>query len=115
MTVEDLVQQAKTTVPKITCQDYLALRNRQTPHVLIDVREATEWAAGHIEGALHVPRGLLEFKIAELVPDKNTLIVTQCASGGRSALGAQTLLRMGYTNVYNLEGGYQAYCQLSQT
>ncbi|MFA5946041.1 MAG: rhodanese-like domain-containing protein [Patescibacteria group bacterium] len=114
LSAQDLVAEAKREVPAISCTDYLALRAKGEPHTLIDVREQDEWGAGHIEGAIHIPRGLLEFKIPESIPDKQTPIIVQCATGGRSALCGQTLLKMGYTNIRNLEGGYTEYRTVSQ-
>jgi rhodanese-related sulfurtransferase len=114
MTAQDLVAQAKSEVAKISCQEYMAMREKGAPHMLIDVREQNEWDAGHIEGAIHIPRGLLEFKIAEAAPDKQAPIVVQCATGGRSALCGQALTKMGYTNVTNLEGGYKGYCEVKK-
>ena len=111
MSAQDLVGEAKKGLPSISCEDFLAIRDSGEPYTLIDVREEDEWDAGHIEEAVHIPRGLLEFKVADIVPDKNAPIITQCASGGRSALCAQTLIKMGYTNVRNLEGGYTGYCE----
>jgi rhodanese-related sulfurtransferase len=111
MTAQDLVARAKAEVPALSCRDYLALREKGEAHTLLDVREQNEWDAGHIEGAVHLPRGLVEFKIAEIVPDKNAPIVLQCATGGRAALCGQALLKLGYKNVRNLEGGYTEYCK----
>jgi rhodanese-related sulfurtransferase len=111
MTAKDLVAQAKAEVPSITCNEYRELKASGADHVLIDVRERDEWDAGHIDGAMHIPRGMLEFKIAEAVPEKNKPIVVQCASGGRAALCGQTLRKLGYTNVKNLEGGYAEWCK----
>lgn len=111
MTAQDLVAQAKAEVPSLTCDEYRAIRATGADHVLIDVRERDEWDAGHIDGAMHIPRGMLEFKIAEAVPEKGTQIVVQCASGGRAALCGQVLQKLGYTNVKNLEGGYAEWCK----
>ena len=110
VTVQELVSQAKSEVPAITCEEFDALKTSNNPYILLDVREEDEWNAGHIDGAIHIPRGFLEFKISEAVPQKDALIIVQCASGGRSALCGQALQKMGYTNVKNLEGGYAAYC-----
>lgn len=110
ITAQDLVTEAKRKVPSITCTEYLAMRKRKQPHALIDVREKDEWDAGHIDGAIHIPRGMLEFKIGEAIPDKHASIVVQCASGGRSALCGHALIKLGYTNVQSLEGGYKEYC-----
>lgn len=109
ISAQDLVAQAKQEVPVLTCEELNVLLEQQAPLALIDVREQDEWDAGHIEGAIHIPRGFLEFKIADAVSDKNALVVLHCASGGRAALCGQTLRKMGYTNVKNLEGGYTKY------
>lgn len=108
---QELVAQAKAEVPSISCEEYRALRDAGTSHALIDVREKDEFDAGHIDGAMNIPRGLLEFKIGEAVPDKSELIIVQCASGGRAALCGQALQKLGYANVKNLEGGYQEWCK----
>ncbi|GMU25966.1 sulfurtransferase [Patescibacteria group bacterium] len=109
-TPQDLVAEAKAKIPPITCEEYRAISDAGEDHTLIDVREQDEWDKGHIEGAMHIPRGVLEFKIGEVVPDKQKFIVLQCASGGRSALCGEQLQKLGYTNVKNLEGGYIAWC-----
>ena len=110
-TAQDLVAAAKAEGPAISCDEYRALRAGGESHVLIDVREKEEFDAGHIEGAVNIPRGVLEFKIGEAVPDKPANIIVQCASGGRSALCGQALHALGYANVRNLEGGYTEWCK----
>lgn len=77
--------------------------------LLIDTREPAEWDAGHIAGAAPVPRGVLETRIEQLAPDVDQAIVLYCASGGRSALAADSLQRMGYRNVVSLAGGFNAW------
>ena len=72
---------------------------------MVDVREPDEWEAGHSPGAKPLPRGLLEYRAAEELPDKDARIVVHCALGGREALAAKSLKEMGYTNVANMEGG----------
>ena len=72
---------------------------------MVDVREPDEWEAGHIPGAKPLPRGLLEYRAAEELPDEDARIVVHCALGGREALAAKSLKGMGYTNVANMEGG----------
>lgn len=76
---------------------------------ILDVREPEEWEEWHIKGAKHLPRGLLELKAAEELPDTDARIVTHCASGGRGTLASRTLGEMGYTNVANMEGGVKAW------
>ncbi len=95
--------------PIITSRELIALYQRREPVTMIDVRERAEWDAGHIDGAIHIPKGILEFTIRDHVPDRHVPIVVYCASGARSALAAETLQQLGYTNVKNLEGGYLSY------
>lgn len=81
--------------------------------LFLDVREPEEYQQGRIPRAANIPRGLLEFRIGQAVPEKSAQLVVYCRSGKRSALAAQTLLRMGYTNVVSLEGGWLAWEQAS--
>lgn len=78
---------------------------------LIDVREDAEWALGAVPGATHIGRGVLERDVEKAVPDLETEIVVYCASGARSTLAADSLQKMGYANVYSLEGGYRAWLE----
>jgi adenylyltransferase/sulfurtransferase len=73
---------------------------------VVDVREAEEWEKGHLPGAVFIPRGFLELRIEEKVPDKTRPVVVYCAGGTRSALGAKTLQDLGYTDVVSLQGGF---------
>lgn len=75
--------------------------------VLIDVREKSEYHRGHIPGAIHLPRGLLELEIERRVPDISTEIIAYCGAGNRSALAADNLQRMGYTSVRTITGGFE--------
>lgn len=81
---------------------------------IIDVREENEFSAGHLDNAILLPRGVLEFKIANFpeLEDKSTAIIVYCRTGGRSALSANSLQNMGYTNVLSIAGGYEAWKQL---
>ena len=74
--------------------------------VIVDVREADEWVQGHIPGALFIPRGFLELRIEEKVPDRSQELVLQCAGGTRSALAAKALQELGYTRVSSMAGGF---------
>lgn len=96
-------------VPVISVLDYHKIRTAGEGHTFLDVREKEEFDAGHLEGAINVPRGLIEFKIEEVLPVKDALIIVCCAKGGRAALAGQTLQEMGYTNIKYLEGGYNEY------
>ncbi|HXK03147.1 MAG TPA: rhodanese-like domain-containing protein [Verrucomicrobiae bacterium] len=77
--------------------------------VLVDVREDNEWTKSRIPGAIHVGRGVLEMNIEARVPQKSTPIIVYCQGGGRSAVAADVLAKIGYTNVSSLSGGLAAY------
>ncbi|WP_234268989.1 rhodanese-like domain-containing protein [Billgrantia ethanolica] len=77
--------------------------------MVLDVRDRDEFEQGHIPQAVNVSRGTLEMRIGEVAPDKNAPIVCHCAGGKRGALAADTLQRMGYTQVVNLQGGLKAF------
>ncbi|MFL5599002.1 MAG: rhodanese-like domain-containing protein, partial [Gemmatimonadaceae bacterium] len=76
---------------------------------VIDVREESEWAAGHARGAQHLGKGVIERDIEERIPDKNAELILYCGGGFRSALSADNLQRMGYTNVASMAGGWRAW------
>ncbi|MEA2762397.1 MAG: hypothetical protein QOD47_1681 [Gemmatimonadaceae bacterium] len=76
---------------------------------VIDVREESEWAAGHARGAEHLGKGVIERDIEAHVPDKNTEIILYCGGGFRSALSADALQKMGYQNVASMAGGWRAW------
>jgi len=78
---------------------------------LIDVREDNEWERGHLPGATHLAKGIIERDIENLIPDPNTEIVLYCGGGFRSALAADALGRMGYTNVISMDGGYRGWLE----
>lgn len=76
---------------------------------LIDVREESEWEAGHARGAEHLGKGVIERDIEQRVPDKNVELILYCGGGFRSALSADNLQKMGYTNVASMAGGWRAW------
>jgi rhodanese-related sulfurtransferase len=77
--------------------------------VLIDVREDNEWENGHANGARHMGRGIIERDVVQAFPDKSTEIVLYCGGGFRSALAVDMLQKMGYTNVWSMDGGWKAW------
>jgi rhodanese-related sulfurtransferase len=102
-----LVNDAKSRVKEIDIDEY-----RKMPagsHVLIDVREDNEWAAGHAAGAMHLGKGIIERDIETKVPDKSATLVLYCGGGFRSALVADALQKMGYSNPISLDGGWRAW------
>lgn len=104
-----LVESARPHVRETTADEFEHRRSAGEPVVLIDVREDREWEAGHIPGAVHIGRGVLERDIEALVPDSETPLVLVCGGGFRSVLAADSLGRMGYTNVESLAGGMRAW------
>src|SRR5689334_11208250 len=105
---EDIVREAKEKITEVSPQD-AARKVESGAAVLIDVREKDEWDEQHIPKAIHVSRGRLEGEIEEKVTDPNATIIVHCGGGGRSALAAETLQRMGYKNVMSLSGGLKAW------
>jgi rhodanese-related sulfurtransferase len=102
-----LTNDAKTRVREVSPAEARDLRDRGA--LLIDVRETDEFAKEHAPGALHLSRGKLEMKIEEAAPDLAAPIVCYCGGGGRSALAADNLQKMGYTNVASMAGGFKAW------
>jgi rhodanese-related sulfurtransferase len=82
---------------------------------LLDVREASEWEAGHLPGAVHIGKGVLERDIEMLVPDTAAPLVLYCGGGYRSALAADALQKMGYSNVQSMDGGFSAWRDAGNT
>jgi rhodanese-related sulfurtransferase len=78
---------------------------------LIDTREDNEWARGHIPGAIHLGKGIIERDIEKTIPDKDALLVLYCGGGFRSALAADNLQRMGYKNVISMDGGWRGWTE----
>ncbi len=111
-TPQVLVSEAKSRIKELSAEQLKALVDAKESFTLIDVREDHEWAAGHAAGAIHISRGMLEFLIESKVTRKDTKIVLYCQGGARSALAADALRRMGYTNVFSLAGGFAAYQKL---
>ena len=110
-----LIQEAKT---KVRCIDITQAKVliKAGDITLLDVREKIENDAGHIEGAEHISRGVLEMRIENnpAFKDRGAAILVYCKSGGRSALAATTLQDMGYSNTYSLEGGFDAWIQYQE-
>lgn len=104
-----LVEAAKRRIKECTIADVKAKLDRGDPVHLIDVREDNEFSKDHIKGARHLGRGILERDIETAIPDKEAEIVLYCGGGFRSALAADNLRQMGYTNVISMDGGMRAW------
>lgn len=103
-----LVNEAKSRIRQINIEQYKQMAASQEPHLLVDTREESEWAAGHAAGAVHISKGVIERDIEAKAPDKTTKLVLYCGGGFRSALAADALRRMGYSDVISLDGGWRA-------
>jgi rhodanese-related sulfurtransferase len=104
----NLVNDAKSRVKELDIEGYKELRESGEPHILIDTREESEWAAGHVKGAVHLSKGVIERDIETKVPDKSAKLVLYCGGGFRSALVADNLRKMGYQEPISLDGGWRA-------
>lgn len=105
----DLVNDAKSRIQQMDIDGYRELAASGAPHVLVDVREESEWAAGHAAGAIHLGKGIIERDIEKTVPDHAAKLVLYCGGGFRSALAADNLQKMGYRDVISLDGGWKAW------
>ncbi len=103
-----LVNQAKSRISEIDISAYKKLVESGEPHILVDVREESEWAAGHAAGARHLSKGIIERDIEKEVTDPATKLVLYCGGGFRSALVADSLRQMGYSHAISLDGGWRA-------
>lgn len=104
-----VVNDAKGRIREVTVAETRSRLEQNPDAKLIDVREDNEWEAGHAEGAKHLGRGIIERDIESEVPDKDAELILYCGGGYRSALAADMLQHMGYTNVFSMAGGWKAW------
>jgi len=104
-----IVEDAKKRVREVSIEETKARLDRGDKFVLVDVREESEYAKDHLLGAIHLGKGVIERDIEERVPELNTPIVLYCGGGYRSALAADNLQKMGYTNVLSMDGGIRGW------
>ncbi|MDQ3649777.1 MAG: rhodanese-like domain-containing protein [Acidobacteriota bacterium] len=104
-----LAEDAKARVHEVTVAEARERLASGKDVRLIDVREDNEWQAGHAAGAAHMGRGIIERDIEKEVPDKGAELILYCGGGYRSALAADNLQRMGYTNIHSMAGGWTAW------
>lgn len=107
-----LVDEAKSRIRETTPEDVLARRAQGENFLLIDVREDDEFRVDHAAGAVHLSKGVLERDVEKIVPDLKTPLVLYCGGGSRSLLAADALRRMGYTEVWSMQGGMRRWREL---
>jgi rhodanese-related sulfurtransferase len=105
----DLVDEARKGIREATIDDVKPRMERGDSFVLVDVREESEYAAGHLPGAVHLSKGVIERDIERAIPDPDVEIILYCGGGFRSALTAESLMKMGYRNVISMDGGIRAW------
>jgi rhodanese-related sulfurtransferase len=106
-----LVKDAKKRVKETNVGDVKRRMDKGENFVLVDVREESEWAGGHLPGALHLGKGIIERDIEAKVPDSAKKIILYCGGGFRSALVADNLQKMGYSNVESMDGGWKGWVE----
>lgn len=104
-----IVDDAKQRVREVSIDEVKQRLDRGQKFLLIDVREESEWAKDHLPGAIHLGKGVIERDVEERVPDLNASMILYCGGGFRSALAADNLQKMGYTNVLSMDGGVRGW------
>ena len=106
-----IVNDAKTRIKEADFRDIKKRLDAGETMIVVDTREDNEWAKGHIPGAIHLGKGVIERDIEKTVPDKNAPLVLYCGGGFRSALAADNLQKMGYKNVISMDGGWRGWTE----
>jgi rhodanese-related sulfurtransferase len=106
-----LVQEAKKHVKETNVAEVKRRGDAGEKFLLVDVREDNEWAKGHVPGAVHLGKGIIERDIEQRVPDASAKVILYCGGGFRSALAAENLQKMGYTNVESMDGGWKGWVE----
>jgi rhodanese-related sulfurtransferase len=104
-----IVEDAKTRIREVTIDDVKTKLDRHEKFLLIDVREESEYAADHLPGAVHLGKGIIERDVENRVPNQNMPMVLYCGGGFRSALAADNLQKMGYSEVFSMDGGIRGW------
>lgn len=106
-----LVREAKARIKETNVQDVKKRMDAGEKMIVVDTREDNEWARGHVAGAIHIGKGVIERDIEKLIPDKEATVVLYCGGGYRSALAAENVQRMGYKNVLSMDGGWRGWTE----
>jgi rhodanese-related sulfurtransferase len=104
-----LVQEARKNVKETNVPDVKRRMDAGEKMIVVDVREDNEWTGGHLPGAVHMGRGVIERDIEQSIPDTKTKLVLYCGGGFRSVLVAESLQKMGYGNVESMDGGWRGW------
>ncbi len=104
-----IVNDAKSRVKEITVADVKRRQDAGEKFYFVDVREESEFAAGHAAGAIHLGKGVIERDVENVIPDHHAKVILYCGGGFRSALAADNIQKMGYTNVQSMDGGIRAW------
>jgi len=104
-----IVNDSKSRIKEVTVDETRGRLKSNPDAKLVDVREDKEWDAAHAAGSIHLGKGIIERDIEATVPDKSTELILYCGGGYRSALAADVLQQMGYTNVFSMAGGWKAW------
>ena len=107
----NLVKDAKKRIKEEDFRETKKRIDASEQIILVDTREDVEWARGHIPGAVHLSKGIIERDIEKAIPDKSSEIVLYCGGGFRSALAADNLQKMGYSNVISMDGGWRGWTE----
>jgi rhodanese-related sulfurtransferase len=107
----NIVNDAKSRVKEVNFRDVKKRLDAGEKFKLVDVREDNEWDRGHLPGAIHLGKGIIERDIESTVPDKSETLVLYCGGGFRSALAADNLQKMGYANCISMDGGWRAWTE----
>src|SRR5688572_8655498 len=107
-----IVNDAKSRVRETSPEEVRRRQERGERFYLVDVREDSEWGRGHALGALHIGKGVIERDVERAIPDRDADVVLYCGGGYRSALAADALQKMGYTNVVSMDGGWKRWKEL---
>jgi rhodanese-related sulfurtransferase len=106
-----LVREAKSRIKEADFRDIKKRLDGGEKMIIVDTREDTEWARGHVAGAVHIGKGVIERDIERAIPDKEATIVLYCGGGYRSALAADNVQKMGYKNVISMDGGWRGWTE----
>jgi rhodanese-related sulfurtransferase len=107
--VQEMIKKAQASMKTASADEVKAVVEKKSTVILMDVRTSGEWAAGHLPGAIHVDRGLLEFIVWKAIPDQNAQIIVYCKTGGRATLATKTMLDLGYKNTRVAAVTYEAW------